>query len=117
MGNPANRKRRLRAMVTFEIAVGLLTLSLIVTAMVWVLGLSVVKINCFTTAAKIARHLAVGDSSQAEAAKRLAPSGSTISISKTASQIVVSCQVTKSGFGIRQITLRSEASMPVEKDG
>lgn len=70
-GRPARKGER--GMVTAELAVGLLALSVVVVIAVWTVGLVVVRTQCSDVAAQVARQLARGDQQQADAARGRAP--------------------------------------------
>ena len=106
--------RASRGMVTFELAIGILSAALAAVVLCWALGLLTLHIRCADAAAQVARYTARGDSLQVTAAKARAPVGSTIEVTEDVSSVTVVVSAQSRLGRIGPITMSGRATMPKE---
>jgi phosphohistidine phosphatase SixA len=63
-----------------ELAIGLLTATLMAAILAWSVSLVVTYTRCSDTAAAVARYAAIGDTRKVEQAQQSAPKGSTVQV-------------------------------------
>lgn len=78
LGLPGRPDHRLRGMVTFELAIGMLAACLLAAMLGWSINLVVLRARCQDSAVQIARQLARDDEAAASEAIELAPPGAAI---------------------------------------
>jgi len=101
-------------MVTAELAIGILSATMVAVALCWGVSLIVVRTECADVAAQIARAEARDDTAAAAQARRQAPAGAAIDVNRAGDQVRVSVHVAH-GFGhLLQITVTGSATMPKE---
>ena len=103
-----------RGMVTFELAIGILSAALAAVVLCWALSLLTLHIRCADAAAQVARYTARGDSLQAKAAKERAPTGSTIEIVEDGASVTVVVSAQSRLGRIGPVTMSGRATMPKE---
>ena len=114
---PASRegsRRGSRGMVTFELAIGILSAGLAAVVLCWAVGLLTLHIKCADIAAQVARYAARGDALQATAARARAPAGSSVEVVDDGSSVTVVVQAQSSLGKIGPITMSGRATMPKE---
>lgn len=96
-GSPASSRRSLaraeRGMVTAEIAVGLVTLALVVALAIQVVDLVMLQTRCSDVAAAVARQLARGDAAAAAEAENTRPAGARIEVQRSSDAVVVTVRL------------------------
>ena len=103
-----------RGMVTAELAIGILSATMLAVCLCWGVSLVVVHTECTDVAAQIARADARGDKASSTEAKKHAPAGSTIAVEKTGDQVNVSVSVPVTYGHLVTITVKGHATMPRE---
>jgi hypothetical protein len=104
-------------MVTFELAVGLLSAAVLATALVWGISLVGEHIRCADTAAAVARFTARGDARAAALAAEEAPEGAQVEVLETAEAVKVTVSVAARMGRLGPIRLSASAVMPKEPGG
>jgi hypothetical protein len=104
-------------MVTFELAVGILSAAVLAMAMVWAISLVGAQIRCADTAAAVARFTARGDAAAAELAKEEAPEGAKVAVEQDAGAVRVTVSVDARAGRLGPIRLSATATMPKEPVG
>jgi hypothetical protein len=101
-------------MVTFELAIGILSAALVTAALVWGLFLVLLQARCAEAAAGIARCASRYDETCLAEAKSRAPSGSNIQIIESSAgvKVVVSAESRLGSIG--PIRVSDTVSMPWE---
>ena len=110
---PRNDSRE-RGMVTAELAVGLLTATLVAAILAWVIGLAGLQARCNDTAAAVARQYARGDESAAIDASRAAPEGSSVQADVMSGQVRVVVVAKRSWGALGPISIEGRAQLTVE---
>lgn len=87
------RRRGDRGMVTAELAVATLAACVVTVLLSWGIYLMVVQVRCIDTAAEVARQAARGDDDAVALARREAPPGASIHITRTESIVRVEVRV------------------------
>jgi len=101
-------------MVTAELALGILTATMVAVVLCWGINLIVVQTECADVAAQIARAEARADSAAADQARGHAPAGATIEVTRPGGDVHVVVSV-KARFGkLIGITVTGTATMPKE---
>lgn len=110
-----SRIRADRGMVTVELALALISLSLATAAglwLVWVLGQ---QVRCVDTAGEVARQLARGDHSAAERAVAGRPAGAQVATRREGGDAVVEVRLTAAPFDtLPGVPLHAEARVALE---
>jgi len=110
----AVRRLGQRGMVTAELAIGILSATMVAICLAWAINLLAVHTECSDAAAQIARAEARGDAPASAQAKGHVPSGAEINIDQTGSQVVVTVDV-KVAFGnFVSMDVSGTATMPKE---
>ena len=106
--------RAARGMVTAELAIGILSATMLAVFLCWGVSLVVVHTECADVAVQIARAEARGDAISSAEAKKHAPAAATVTVDKTGDQVrvTVSTPVTYGHFVT--ITVTGHATMPKE---
>lgn len=78
-----------RGMVTVEIAIGMIFLTLVTGFLVWIVCLFSLQARCQDSATLIARQIARGDTAAAEEAKNTAPEDATVTVTTKADDVLV----------------------------
>lgn len=86
-------RRTQRGMVTAELAVATLAALATMLLLSWGVYLMVMQVRCVDTAAEVARQAARGDDAGVSRAKREAPAGTRVHISRTDSLVRVEVRV------------------------
>ncbi|MCL2490333.1 MAG: hypothetical protein FWF36_06390 [Propionibacteriaceae bacterium] len=107
-------KLRERGMVTAELAIGILSATMVAVCLSWGINLLAVHTECADVAAQIARAEARGDAPASTLARGHAPTGASISIDQTGSQVVVTVGVPVSFGHIASVGVSGSATMPKE---
>ena len=103
-----------RGMVTAELAIGILSATMLAVCLCWGVSLVVVHTECTDVAAQIARAEARGDAASSTEARGHAPDGATITVEETADQVQVSVSVPTSFGHLVTIIVNGHATMPKE---
>jgi len=112
----SNMARRLgqRGMVTAELAIGILSATMVAVCLAWAINLLAVHTECADAAAQIARAEARGDAPAATQARGHAPSGATINVDQSGSEVVVTVGVTVAFGHLVSMDVSGSATMPKE---
>lgn len=105
---------RERGMVTAELAIGILSATVVAVFLAWGVNLLVVRTECADVASQIARAEARGDAPAAAQARGHAPDGAAINVDETGSQVVVTVEVSVSFGQIITVDVSGSATMPKE---
>lgn len=103
-----------RGMVTAELAIGILSATMVAVCLAWGINLLVVHTECADAAAQIARAEARGDAPASAQARGHAPGGATINVDESGSQVVVTVGVTVSFGHLVSMDVSGSATMPKE---
>jgi len=101
-------------MVTAELAIGILSATVVAVFLAWGVNLLVVRTECADVASQIARAEARGDAPAAAQARGHAPDGAAINVDETGSQVVVTVEVSVSFGQIITVDVSGSATMPKE---
>lgn len=101
-------------MVTFELAVGLLTATMVTIMLGWCIHLVTLQARCQATAYAVARQIARGDATEAEHVLSLGPRGARMGSVTGESQVRVEVSVDSSLGIFGPVEVRAEATVPVE---
>ena len=101
-------------MVTFELAVGVLSAAVVATIMCWLISLVGLQTACGDVAAQVARQLARGDDSAAEAVIRGAPRGARVTTTERAGQVQVRVDLDARWGQLGPVRLSGRATLPKE---
>lgn len=101
-------------MATVELAVGLLTASLMALLACWAVTLVVAQARCGETAAQVARQLARADQKGADEARARAPRGASVSVERGARQVRVVVRASRSLGRLGPVRVSGEATADVE---
>jgi len=101
-------------MVTAELAIGILSATMVAVCLAWAINLLVVHTECADAAAQIARAESRGDAPASTQAKGHAPSGADIKVDATGSQVVVTVGVAVSFGHFISVDVSGSATMPKE---
>lgn len=108
-------RTRERGMVTAELAVSLLGLTLATVAAMWMVAVIGLQIRCVDTADEIARQLARGDRAAADRAYAARPPGSTVTTGREGGDAVVEVRMIARGpGGLPGVPLRARAQVALE---
>lgn len=113
-GREGSARRVPRGMVTAELAVSLLSATVLVCLAAWVVGLVSLQGSCRSSASEIADQLARGDTAVAAKARRNVPQGATVSTSTSAGWVRVRVAAERSMGRVGPITVVGTASAPLE---
>jgi hypothetical protein len=69
-------------MVTFELAVGVLSAAILASILAWTISLAITYIRCADVAAQIARYAARDDDALGEEAQAKAPEGASVGVTE-----------------------------------
>jgi len=103
-----------RGMVTAELAIGILSATMLAIFLCWGVSIVVVHTEVTDVAAQIARADARGDKASSAEAKTHAPDGATIEVEKTGDQVRVSVSVPVTYGHFITINVKGHATMPRE---
>jgi len=101
-------------MVTAELAIGILSATMVAVCLAWGINLLVVHTECADAAAQIARAEARGDAPASTQARGHAPTGAVIDIDQTGSQVVVTVGVSVPFGHITSVGVSGSGTMPKE---
>jgi hypothetical protein len=101
-------------MVTFELAVGILSATLVTTMLCWMVGLVTLHIRCADAASQVARYAARGDDAGVATAESRAPAGAQVRVDQSGDTVTVTVSAQSSLGSIGPITMTGSASMPKE---
>jgi len=101
-------------MVTAELAIGILSATMVAIVLCWGIHLLVVQTECADVAAQAARAQARGDQSMLAEVHRHAPTGASFTVDTTGSEVRVSVSVPESFGHVFKITVTGQAVMPKE---
>jgi len=101
-------------MVTAELAIGILSTTMLAIGLCWGISLIVVHTECADAAAQIARAEARGDVDATVQARQHVPNGATIAIDHTDGQVGVTVSVPVSLGHVLRIQVSGMAVMPKE---
>jgi len=101
-------------MVTVELAIGILSATMLAVFLSWGINLLVVHTECADAAAQIARAEARGDAAASTAARGHAPSGADITVDQSGTEVVVTVGVTVSFGQLVSMDVSGSATMPKE---
>jgi len=101
-------------MVTAELALGILTATMVAVVLSWGIHLIVVQTECADVAAQVARAEARGDAASASQAREHAPAGSTIDVSRPGDDVQVKVSIKVSFGPVIHVTVTGTAVMPKE---
>ena len=111
----SNRPRaRSRGMVTAELALGILTASMVAIVMCWGIHLIAVQTECADIAAQVARADARGDAAAAADARSRAPAGATVDVALQGTDVAVTVSVPVTFGKLFDVTVTGQATMPKE---
>ncbi|MCL2782982.1 MAG: hypothetical protein FWD80_03290 [Propionibacteriaceae bacterium] len=110
----ANRPRGQRGMVTAELAIGILSATMVAFVLSWGVHLIAVQTVCADVAAQVARAEARGDAAAANEARQHAPDGATLDIAKTGTEVHVTVSVRISLGRLISMPVTGQAAMPKE---
>ena len=105
---------RNRGMVTAELAIGILTATMVAIALSWGVHLLAVQTECSDVAAQIARAEARGDSAAADEARQRAPSGAKVTVDTSGSGVQAKVAVAVAFGNLFAVTVTGDATMPKE---
>ena len=91
--DPGPIRRGQRGMVTFELAVGMLTACLMAGMLGWTVSLVALQARCSDAAGQIVRQLARGDQEAAQEAEQHVPDGARVQVVEAGQQITVQVAV------------------------
>lgn len=110
----SSRPRTRRGMVTAELAIGLLTASLVLFGASAVIGLLILQDRAEAIAAQAARHAARGDARQLSEVRTRAPRGSEVTVRTSGGWAEARVTVSRSWGPIGPVKLSAVASQPLE---
>lgn len=110
---------RERGMVTAELALASLAVTVVVVAIAWVIGVLGLALRCQGTATEVARQLARGDSAAAARAERSAPPGAEIRADRAGDEVrvVVRLRAQPWAAWLPAVPVESSAIVLAEPDG
>lgn len=101
-------------MVTAELAIGILSATMLAVVLAWGIQLLALQTECADVAAQAARAAARGDQAGLAVAKGHAPNGAQVDVDTTGTQVDVTVSV-KAAFGhLFSVPVTRHASMPKE---
>jgi len=106
--------QRQRGMVTAELAIGILSATMLAIGLCWSISLIVIHTECADAAAQIARAEARDDATASAQATQHVPGGATIAIDHTDGQERVTVSVLVSLGHVFRIQVSGTAVMPKE---
>lgn len=101
-----------RGMVTFELAIGVLTAALAATILGWTVSLLMVQARCTDVAGQMARQLGRGDQAAASQLSELAPAGAQIQVASDDGLITVRVTVDERLGAVGPVRITGSASAP-----
>lgn len=103
-------------MVTAELAVAILAALSLAVLLCWGIFLLVMQLRCVDAAAAIARQEARSDRTAVSAARRGAPEGSVVRVTRRAAQVSVTVTLTVKPFvrGLAAVPLRASSTVVAE---
>lgn len=104
-------------MVTAELAVGLLTVTLMAALLAWVVGLVGLQARCTGTAVAVARQYARGDDDGVRNAGEQRPAGAQVRVAESAGAVRVVVSVEKRWGALGPVTIEGRAQLTLEPDG
>ena len=110
----ARRGNFARGMVTAELALGILTATMMAVMLAWGIHLIVVQTECSDVAAQVARAEARHDSASASAARERAPAGAAVDLATVDGHVVVEVSLPVSFGRVVSVTIVGRAVMPME---
>lgn len=102
--------------ITAEFACGLLTAAVVVVFLIWAIGLTMLRIACIDTANEVARQVARGDKSMAQAAIAKAPSGAAVHTKSHGQFTVVTVEAWSGRLGRLAPSIKVTASAQALKE-
>jgi len=109
-----SRRYRQRGMVTAELAVGILSATMLAIGLCWGVSLIVAHTECADVAAQIARAEARDDATAAAQARQHVPDGATVAVDQVENQLRVRVSVSVSLGHLFSIDVSGTAVMPKE---
>lgn len=103
-----------RGMVTFELAVGILSAALLTALLSWGVGLIALQAQCSDVASQVARQLARGDVEAAEQAEQRVPTNGRVSVMERPTEIEVAVVVQVSWGRLGPIDVTGSAVAPTQ---
>lgn len=103
-------RQRERGMVTIELAVGILTATVLTALLCWMVALVVMQAKCVDVATEVARQTARGDTEQVRAAKKLAPRDARVDVSAHQRDVTVVVSVASRFMGMGPVTVSGSAT-------
>ncbi|MCL1841848.1 MAG: hypothetical protein FWF75_08920 [Propionibacteriaceae bacterium] len=113
----ATKRRGCRGMVTFELAIGILSAMLVTTVLCWMVGLVTLHIRCADAASQVARYAARGDVAGVAQAEQRVPAGAQVQISQADGAVTVTVSAQSKLGAIGPVTMTGVATMPMETPG
>ncbi len=112
------RRAKERGMVTVELAVATLAALVIMLLLSWGIYLMVVQVRCIDSAGEVARQAARGDDAAVARARREAPAGSRVQISRSEGLVRVTVSVVAKPLTTRLVgvPLRARAEVVPEPE-
>lgn len=101
-----------RGMVTFELAIGMLSAALVATVLGWAVSLLMVQARCTDVAGQIARQLGRGDQEAAAQIVPLAPVGAQVEVTSADGLVTVRVAVDERLGIIGPVTVVGSATAP-----
>lgn len=101
-----------RGMVTFELAIGLLSAAFVVTVLGWGVSLLTVQARCADVAGQIARELGRSDQAAADKISEQAPKGASVNVDPGADSITVTVSVDEWLGKFGPVTVTGSATAP-----
>lgn len=99
-----------RGMVTIELAVGILTATVLTALLCWMVALVVTQSKCIDVATEVARQTARGDSDKVRLARELAPRDSRIDVTRRQHDVTVVVSVDSRFMGVGPVTVSGSAT-------
>lgn len=110
--DPGPIRRGQRGMVTFELAVGMLTACLMAGMLGWTVSLVALQARCSDAAGQIVRQLARGDQEAAQEAEQHVPDGARVQVVEAGQQITVQVAVDARWGALGPIEIEGRATAP-----
>lgn len=102
-------RRGQRGMVTVELAIGLITIVMLLSVLVGIILLGVTQSGIQTVTSDLAKHLARGDDATAQKTREKAPTGARIEIERTDAGVRVTTRLDVSILKLGAVPLESTA--------
>ena len=108
------RTRNSRGMVTAELAVSILTATMVAVVMCWGIHLIAIQTECRDIASQVARAEARGDYKAADEARQRAPQGASINVTRDGNDVEAEVSMQVRFGNLFSITVTGKAVMPRE---